>query len=252
MVELSDADYRKVLLAVEHLASGEDDAGFPARALKAVIVATEADFASYAELDLANGRNRFLVLPTLSEVAGDADSYARFVRRFGNHPIVAHFVVTSEVEHDRDHFVRRLRMMGAVGNCCGEAALVLNLSFDAPTRERRQVGISISRALREFGQHDAAVLAALRPHLAAAHRVAVRLGSPMPIGPDMVGGLPLTVREGQVLYWVAMGKTNEEVSIIVGARPMTVKKHLEHIYDKLGVPNRTAAASFLRTAHGLA
>ena len=39
-----------------------------------------------------------------------------------------------------------------------------------------------------------------------------------------------------------MGKTNGEVSEIIGARPLTVKKHLEHIYDKLGVPNRTAAA----------
>jgi DNA-binding CsgD family transcriptional regulator len=39
-----------------------------------------------------------------------------------------------------------------------------------------------------------------------------------------------------------MGKTNGEVGEIIGARPMTIKKHLEHIYDKLGVPNRTAAA----------
>ena len=52
----------------------------------------------------------------------------------------------------------------------------------------------------------------------------------------------LTARESEVLYWVSMGKTNEEVGEIIGARPLTVKKHLEHIYDKLGVPNRTAAA----------
>jgi DNA-binding CsgD family transcriptional regulator len=39
-----------------------------------------------------------------------------------------------------------------------------------------------------------------------------------------------------------MGKTNAEVATIIGARPLTVKKHLEHVYDKLGVPNRTAAA----------
>ena len=45
-----------------------------------------------------------------------------------------------------------------------------------------------------------------------------------------------------------MGKTNEEVAAIIGARPTTVKKHLEHIYDKLGVPNRTAAAQAGRAA----
>jgi DNA-binding CsgD family transcriptional regulator len=43
-----------------------------------------------------------------------------------------------------------------------------------------------------------------------------------------------------------MGKTNEEVSQIIGTRPLTIKKHLEHIYDKLGVPNRTAAARLTR------
>jgi DNA-binding CsgD family transcriptional regulator len=58
---------------------------------------------------------------------------------------------------------------------------------------------------------------------------------------------PLTRRESQVLYWVSMGKTNEEVGTILGAKPLTVKKHLEHIYDKLGVPNRTAASRMSRS-----
>lgn len=51
----------------------------------------------------------------------------------------------------------------------------------------------------------------------------------------------------QVLYWVSMGKTNSEVGTIIGAKPLTVKKHLEHIYDKLGVPNRMAAARMMRS-----
>ncbi len=48
----------------------------------------------------------------------------------------------------------------------------------------------------------------------------------------------------EVLAWVAEGKTNVEIGTVLGARPRTVAKHLERIYQKLGVENRTAAAAF--------
>jgi DNA-binding NarL/FixJ family response regulator len=52
----------------------------------------------------------------------------------------------------------------------------------------------------------------------------------------------LTRREREVLEWVAAGKKNRDIAQIVGARPRTIEKHLEHIYEKLGVEGRTAAA----------
>jgi DNA-binding CsgD family transcriptional regulator len=55
------------------------------------------------------------------------------------------------------------------------------------------------------------------------------------------GTAPLTVREREVLRWVAAGKTDRQIAAIVGISPRTVQKHLEHIYVKLGVENRTAA-----------
>jgi DNA-binding CsgD family transcriptional regulator len=55
--------------------------------------------------------------------------------------------------------------------------------------------------------------------------------------------LGLTEREAQVLTWVAQGKTNEVIATILGTRPATVAKHLEHIFRKLGVETRTAAAA---------
>ena len=55
--------------------------------------------------------------------------------------------------------------------------------------------------------------------------------------------LLLTAREAEVLYWVVKGKTNKDIGDIVGSSPMTVKKHLERVYVKLGVETRTAAAS---------
>lgn len=53
----------------------------------------------------------------------------------------------------------------------------------------------------------------------------------------------LTAREAEVLYWVAKGKTNRDIGDILGASPATVKKHLERVYEKLGVETRTAAAN---------
>jgi DNA-binding NarL/FixJ family response regulator len=62
---------------------------------------------------------------------------------------------------------------------------------------------------------------------------------------------PLTQREMDVLEWVARGKTNRDVADILGMSPRTVNKHLEHIYEKLGVETRTAAvAQFGRLARG--
>lgn len=53
----------------------------------------------------------------------------------------------------------------------------------------------------------------------------------------------LTPRELEVLLWVAKGKTNRDIGDILGLSPRTVNKHLEHIYEKLGVETRTAAAA---------
>jgi DNA-binding CsgD family transcriptional regulator len=56
----------------------------------------------------------------------------------------------------------------------------------------------------------------------------------------------LTRREAEVMSWVAAGKTSAETATILGGRPRTVEKHLERIYRKLGVENRTAAAGVVR------
>lgn len=54
--------------------------------------------------------------------------------------------------------------------------------------------------------------------------------------------LRLTAREAEVLYWLTMGKTNRDISVILSFSPRTVNKHLEQIFQKMGVDNRTSAA----------
>lgn len=60
---------------------------------------------------------------------------------------------------------------------------------------------------------------------------------------DLKAKLPITKRESEVLYWVSYGKTSWETSQILEMSPRTVNKHLEQIYKKLGVDNRTSAAA---------
>ncbi len=52
----------------------------------------------------------------------------------------------------------------------------------------------------------------------------------------------LTAREADVLLWIAKGKANRDIGEILGLSPRTVNKHLEQIYQKLGVENRASAA----------
>jgi DNA-binding CsgD family transcriptional regulator len=57
-----------------------------------------------------------------------------------------------------------------------------------------------------------------------------------------LGSLDLTPRETEVLTWVAQGKTNYEIGVILSAATRTICKHVERILFKLSVENRTAAA----------
>lgn len=63
-----------------------------------------------------------------------------------------------------------------------------------------------------------------------------------PPGPAALINLGLTAREAEVLYWIAQGKSNPDIAIILGANVRTVHKHVEHIFQKLGVETRNAAA----------
>lgn len=69
----------------------------------------------------------------------------------------------------------------------------------------------------------------------------------MPVTKDF-SSLGLSTRESEILGWVTHGKTNPEISIILGISRRTVQKHLERIYLKLGVENRTAAAAIVADA----
>ena len=57
--------------------------------------------------------------------------------------------------------------------------------------------------------------------------------------------LGLTLREVEILMWISRGKTNKEVGLILESSHRTVNKHLEHIFEKLGVTTRAAAVAIV-------
>ena len=59
--------------------------------------------------------------------------------------------------------------------------------------------------------------------------------------------LGLTAREAEILMWISRGKTNKEIGLILDSSPRTVNKHLEHIFEKLGVTTRAAAVAKVMT-----
>lgn len=67
---------------------------------------------------------------------------------------------------------------------------------------------------------------------------------------ERLGSLGLTSRESEVLFWIAEGKTNPEIAILLNISPRTVHKHVEHIFGKLRVENRQAALLRARTEIG--
>jgi len=77
-------------------------------------------------------------------------------------------------------------------------------------------------------------------------RLAKDTASTLPV--EFTSELGLTTREAEVLSWLSKGKTNRDIAQILGLSPRTVDKHLEQIYAKLGVENRTAAAAIAANA----
>ena len=80
--------------------------------------------------------------------------------------------------------------------------------------------------------------------MAAADELLLRVAPHAP-RPELIlkERLDLTLREAEVLLWISHGKATRDIAEILGLSPRTVDKHLEQIYNKLGIANRASAAS---------
>jgi DNA-binding CsgD family transcriptional regulator len=111
------------------------------------------------------------------------------------------------------------------------------------------VSFVFNRSGRDFSDRDRACLEAIRPHLGNLYRLTRAAEGPRSAwgvpSPDAAAGDDprLTPREREVLQWLAGGKTDRDIGCILGISPRTVHKHLQRIYEKLGVETRTAAVA---------
>jgi DNA-binding response OmpR family regulator/DNA-binding CsgD family transcriptional regulator len=87
-------------------------------------------------------------------------------------------------------------------------------------------GTLVVRRFAEAGRDDTQMLVLEEEHA--------------PPGPAALIALGLTVRQAEVAYWVAQGKSNAETALILGTSPRTVDKHMERIFQRLGVENRVS------------
>ena len=86
-------------------------------------------------------------------------------------------------------------------------------------------------------EREAARERELDAKVAKARRFTPDFDSPAPLERN----LGLTPREAEVLLWVAQGKSNGDIAVICGAAEKTIKRHLTHVFEKLGVEGRNAA-----------
>jgi DNA-binding CsgD family transcriptional regulator len=92
---------------------------------------------------------------------------------------------------------------------------------------------------RDFDERDRLLLTLLRPHLIAAFRAAERCRQ---------APAALTTRQLELLQYVAQGYTNTQIARRMQLSEGTVRTHLNHIYERLGVASRTAAVTRMSAA----
>ncbi|MEO8044315.1 MAG: helix-turn-helix transcriptional regulator [Spartobacteria bacterium] len=137
--------------------------------------------------------------------------------------------------------------------------LIHQLTIYVPAPPSHTAMVALCRQSPDFSERDSALLELLRPHIATAWRLAwerernrtelrqlltrrrARSGA-AEVAHATLGRFGLAPREAEVLGWVAQGKTNSEIAIILGLAPGTVKFYVERILTKLGCETRTAAA----------
>jgi DNA-binding CsgD family transcriptional regulator len=235
MAALRQRDYRQGWRLVCGMAEAARDARTFARLgteQLARLVASEITTLSVCDL----ARNRRSVVSSPGAAISAAER-AAFDRHFDAHPLVRYHTATRGAGSHRisdslsDAAFRETPLYNDYYRRIGiDRAIAVPLYVDRGLL----VSFVLNREGRDFSDREKALLDLVREPLAALYRHALARERPL-------GALPVTARERQVLEWLAAGKTDKEIGAILALSPRTVQKHLQHIYEKLGVETRTAA-----------
>jgi DNA-binding CsgD family transcriptional regulator len=112
----------------------------------------------------------------------------------------------------------------------------LRVWLPAPAGRGRQ--LYLERGKRDFAERDRSILELLRPTL-----IRIQTAAYARRQRKKADTTALTGREQEILAWIARGKTSREIAAILVVSPYTVRKHVEHILEKLNVSTRSAAVA---------
>jgi len=238
---LSGSDYRSILEFLH--AGGEVDGTdpFPEQVLARLRELVPCDAVSYGDFDRDfhreghvwrtgvrfAGESRAPVTPAIIE------AHARLAYQYpyrpwnpeATHPLRWSDLLSRREWHARDLYWEVCRPL--------DGEYELDLWLATPDGVVGGFGFDISE--RDFSERDKLVLDTLRPHLVQLWRnAAARRRESRSLA-------VLTRREREILLWVARGKSNREIAAVLYLAPGTIRKHLDNVYDKLGVSNRAGA-----------
>lgn len=238
MGALCVADYRDVLGFLEVAGEVDDVDPFPEPVLAALLRLIPADIVSYGDFDREGSGWRAGVrwqgVQPAPLTPGIREAHARFTHQKPHPPwapTAGRAVRWSDLLSRRQ--LHSLDIYAEVAVPLGDE---YQLELWLLTPDGVAGGFAFDRGERDFSERDKDVLDTLGPHLVQLWRHA-RFRSP-----SAAAGL-LTSREREILAWVARGKTNGEIAAALYLAPGTVRKHLDNVYAKLEVTNRTGAVA---------
>jgi DNA-binding CsgD family transcriptional regulator len=250
MKQLTSRDLRNLLGAVATLYENLDLSTLAQRTVAAVTHVLPTDMVTYNEVDLVRRVDRIFIAPDDARLATGTPDYATFMRHIDEHPVIAHNArIRDPVPRKISDFLsdRQFRSLGLHSEFFRVFDINYQVAMVVQHAGQRMIGVAANRTSSDFTERERACLGVLRSHVVQAYRRGLsieRARAGFDFDRDArAAASGLTQREVEVLHWVAGGQSNENVARIIGASAATVKKHLEHIYDKLGVTNRTAASA---------
>jgi DNA-binding CsgD family transcriptional regulator len=122
-----------------------------------------------------------------------------------------------------------------------------NLSGSISASLGKAAGIGLCDSKKDFTERDRLLLNLFRGHFDQAHRNA-KLATTRGAATRPLAAYGLTPRETETAHWLAGGKSNPEIALILGCSARTIEKHVERILEKIGVENRVIAATVITQA----
>jgi DNA-binding CsgD family transcriptional regulator len=209
---------------------------FPLETVEALAELIPCDEIGYCEIDRVNRR----ILEYVGTDGDDGDDDL-FWRTVDEHPLCRHQQAYADFSAKRlSDLVSPSRFVHTrvYAEWFAPGGFAAELEVGISNSRARTRNFVLNRVDGDFSDRDVAVLQMVAPHLGRIHEMHQLRGAIEPAEVEL-----LTTREGEVLELVAAGLTNAAIAERLWISPGTVKKHLDNVYAKLGVTNRTAAAA---------